>query len=140
MAKPIQLSEELIREIASELEIGHVCYLHIKTHEAVFLPPDLEEYEAVTGVVFDEMKEIKKHPKNYITIGPIPSSHVYTFMDDFTSTLSDDEFRKNLKSALQRSKPFSNFNHLIENSAAYRKSWYDFKSNKYLEWVREEIK
>lgn len=40
---------------------------------------------------------------------------------------------------LNRSKPFSNFKWIIDNSGDYRQKWFDFKNQKYIEWVEEKI-
>lgn len=47
--------------------------------------------------------------------------------------------QEKLINALNRSKPFSNFKWIIDNSGDYRQKWFDFKNQKYIEWVEEKI-
>jgi hypothetical protein len=54
-------------------------------------------------------------------------------------SLDNEDIRRNHVTALNKSKPFRNFKWVIDNSGAYRNQWFEFKKNRYIEYVKEQI-
>ncbi|WP_423820437.1 hypothetical protein [Salinimicrobium sp. TIG7-5_MAKvit] len=71
-------------------------------------------------------------------IEPMHSIHSYAVMESFADQLEVDGLKKKLLAALNRPKPFRNFNYLIHQSD-FRQEWFDFRQDKNVEWVREQI-
>jgi len=59
-------------------------------------------------------------------------------MEDFVDALVDGDFKKEIFKRLSNYKPFRNFKDLIDSSE-YRLSWFDFKEQVYIEWIKEQI-
>ena len=57
---------------------------------------------------------------------------------DSELVLKADGFKKKLIAALNRPKPFRNFNYLIHESD-FRQEWFDFRQERNVEWVKEQI-
>ena len=60
-------------------------------------------------------------------------------MVDFTDLVDNSALREKLINSLYRSKPFRNFKWIIDNSGDYRQKWFEFKNQKYIEWVEKKI-
>ena len=127
MNKPDQ---NIINEIAQELDCGNECYFNQKTNELICLPNvDLmaEAGEDYYKEMFqDDFKKIESQKKDLIKFEVLESFESYKIMEDFKNQVEDDEFQKKLDQALNRSKPFQNFKNLIDNSE-YREKWFHFK-------------
>ena len=127
MNKPDQ---NIIKEIAQELDCGNECYFNQKTNELICLPnADLmaEAGEDYYKEIFQEdFKKIESQKKDLMKFEVLESFESFKIMEDFKNQVKDDEFEKKLDQALNRRKPFQNFKNLIDNSE-YREKWFQFK-------------
>lgn len=127
MNKPDQ---NIINEIAQELDCGNECYFNQKTNELIYLPnADLmatagEDY--YKEMFQDDLKKIKSQKKDLIKFEVLESFESYKIMEDFKNQVEEDEFKEKLDKALNKRKPFQNFKNLIDNSE-YREKWFEFK-------------
>jgi len=127
MKKP---DENIIKEIAQELDCGNECYFNQKTNEIICIPnADLmatagEDY--YKEMFQDDFKKIESQKKDLIKFEVSKSFESFKIMEDFKNQVQNDEFEKKLDQALNRSKPFQNFKNLIDNSE-YREQWFEFK-------------
>jgi len=127
MNKPDQ---NIIKEIAQELDCGNECYFNQKNNEIICIPnADLmatagEDY--YKELFQDDFKKIESQKKDLIKFEVLESFESFKIMEDFKNQIEDDEFEKKLDQALNRSKPFQNFKNLIDNSE-YREQWFEFK-------------
>ena len=127
MPKPDQ---NIIKEIAEELDCGNECYLNQKTNELICLPnADLMEAageDYYKEMFQDDFKKIESQKKDLIKFEVLESFESFKIMEDFKNQVEDKDFEKNLEEALNRRKPFQNFKYLIDNSE-YQEQWFQFK-------------
>ena len=126
-----------IKEIAELLECGFICFLHIENKT-------IESYLETDDFFFEDnpwqevMDKIDSDYDNYIKITKMDSTQSFQVMERFTDQIDSDYFREKLVNALNRRKPFSNFKYLVEQSE-YRQAWFDYRLDKNIEWVKEQI-
>ncbi|MDP2362329.1 MAG: UPF0158 family protein [Ignavibacteria bacterium] len=135
----MELTEEQIKHIAEELEIGFNVYLNIETKEIKSILAfddsglaDMEPWE-------EDIKEIEKNYDKYLQFEKMDSRESFKVMEDFVETVEDEELRKKLDLGLSLSKPFRNFKDIIDCENEYRKKWFAFKSARYVEFVKERL-
>ena len=129
------LTEQQIKEIAENLDMGMRCFYHLKSGEikSVFYFDD--DYEDL----IDEYNAIEENINDYFEFEKLSSRDYFTIMADFTDTFDNKELQNELVKALNKPKPFSNFKWQIDNSGEYRQKWFDYKEMRYIEWVKEQI-
>ena len=134
----MDLSKELISEIASELECGMFCFYHIPTGTLETHPdPDDPYFEDEHWQ--EAMDKIEQDKDNYIRFEKMDSNQAYKVMESFAFSLDDTAFRDKILERLERRKPFQNFKQLVDYSE-YRQAWFDFRSQAHVEWVKEQMK
>ena len=139
MDKPDQ---NIINEIAQQLDCGNECYFNQKTKELICIPnADLmamgdEEY--YKEVFKDDLEKVKSQKKDLIKFEVLESFESYKIMEDFKNQINDNYFKEKLNEALNRRKPFQNFKYLIDNSD-YREDWFEFKHKELEKIVLETI-
>ena len=139
MDKPDQ---NIINEIAQELDCGNECYFNQKTKELICIPnADLmamgdEEY--YKEVFKDDLEKVKSQKKDLIKFEVLESFESYKIMEDFKNQINDNYFKEKLNEALNRRKPFQNFKYLIDHSE-YREDWFEFKQKELEKIVLETI-
>jgi hypothetical protein len=135
----IKIPEDIIEEIAGELEIGAICYYHIKTGELKSLP-DPHRFDNIEDELWEEdSNEINENIDDYIEFENITTRMSFEMMSEFASTVKDKSFQSHLFNELQKSKPFSKFKNAIDNSVTYRNKWFEFKEQKFIEWVEKQL-
>lgn len=139
MDKPDQ---NIINEIAQQLDCGNECYFNQKTKELICIPnADLmamgdEEY--YKEVFKDDLEKVKSQKKDLIKFEVLESFESYKIMEDFKNLINDNYFKEKLNEALNRRKPFQNFKYLIDRSE-YREDWFEFKQKELEKIVLETI-
>jgi hypothetical protein len=136
----IALTSEQIKEIAETIDCGFVCYWNIKNNRLIFIPSN-DEFEYDDSGAWDEdIKELKLNSSEYREIEQPDSTESFRFMEDFTDELPDNtRIKVTLIEALNKRKPFREFKYEIDNSGEYRQSWFDFKNQKMIEYVKDSI-
>jgi len=133
----MQLSEEIIKDVASWLDVGMVCFIHKETHKVLSMPDPIEFYEAEG---FEDIRdEIEKNEDKYLQIDKMGSTESFGIMERFVDEVSSPEIKKRLLQALEKRKPFRNFKYEIDQLGEEREQWFKFKSRAYQEWVKNEI-
>jgi hypothetical protein len=131
----MQVSNEIIQQIADNLEIGLKCFIHKETFELVLFPeedPDEEEWR-------EDIEKLDKEPDNYLEIGNMSSEDSFRLMEEFVQSVEDFDIQSRLMQAIQGHKPFANFKHQIHQAGAFRQRWFDFKKMKLIEWVQNQL-
>lgn len=133
------LSNELITDIADKLEAGLKCYLNTVTREVVSFPDinrlpggDFNDWE-------EEIRKVEKNPKIYREINSMNFSESYILMQEFVNIVEDKNMKSRLAQAIQGPRPFANFKMQIARSRSLRDTWFSFKSDKVIEWVRSQL-
>ncbi len=133
------LSKEKIKEIAEDLDCGMKCYYHKKTEKIItiidfdsHLGADEEPWE-------DVINELDEHSADYFEIERMDTRENLRVMESFAYFVNDSALKDKLIDALNRPKPFASFKWIVDNSGEYRQKWFDFKNQKYIEWVEARI-
>lgn len=135
----IKLTGQQIKNIAEELECGMRCYYNKKTGEIKNVLDFDKNPDADTELWEDELVEIENHYDDYIEFEGMESHESFEIMEDFADRIDDLGLKSELFGALSRKHPFRNFKDIIDNSGPYRQDWFDFKSQRYIEWVKDII-
>lgn len=131
----------VINSIAQDIDMGMVCFFNPETLETESIPVDFlseiddcepEESRERMRELYDweEIKFLDWDTR--IEFHPISSNEGYRIMESFAERLKDDDdLKSELFNALDRRRPFANFNDIIHNSDK-RNDWFEFKQ-KWLE-------
>jgi hypothetical protein len=130
--------ENKLREIAQELESGFCVYLHKVNCELIALPDEDRFSDMDTDFFREDMKKIKSHKSKYLKFVPMSSRDSFRMMEAFINEVTDNELQERLALTLRRKSPFANFNAEIDESGPFREKWFQFKTLKYFEWVKEQ--
>lgn len=151
--------QAVVKEAADLLAADMICFINAETLELVTIPALVmdeiewnEEDETDEELETDEFEEsfddfavfkkdlnrINTEWKKVIRIEQPQSHESFRFMEQFAHSLSDAKVRHALGNALQRSKPFKNFNAIIQNSTA-REAWFNFKQKCLEKYVFDAI-
>jgi Uncharacterised protein family (UPF0158) len=151
--------QAVVKEAAGWLASDMVCFINAETLELVTIPSGVmdeigwEEPEADEEVEAEEkelrfddydvfrkdLKRITAAWKEVIRIGQPESHESFLFMKRFTHNVSDARLQNVLVNALDRAKPFRNFNAIIHNSSA-REAWFNFRQKCLEKYVFDEIR
>ncbi len=135
----IKLTKEQIVDLASEMDIGMVCFVDLQENEIRsvidlnLFPESDDEFWA------DDIKEINRDPKRYIKIEKPDSSYEFQLMSDFTEMVLEERLRNRLADALSGKKPFASFKNIIHNTSLERKDWFKFRSKRLEEFALTQI-
>lgn len=133
----MKINKNQILDIAKRLENGYNVYLNKDTGEYKSLP-DVSEFSAENDFRTDELRKIIDHWENYMICTRMEPWEIFEMMEEFIYKV-DSEFQGKLLEALYKSKPFDNFQHLVEISR-YRDDWFAFKDEKYINYVKDQLK
>ncbi|MFT4222005.1 UPF0158 family protein [Dysgonomonas sp.] len=122
--------QEVIRNIAQEIDMGMICYLNTDTMEldSVFG----SSYDAYGSGDYDDMyKQVYDKVNSWqhsICIEPLESWESFEIMERFIEEVipENNGLKDTLVRAMSQRHPFRNFKFHIDNSP-YRQDWFDFK-------------
>ncbi|MEM6319446.1 MAG: UPF0158 family protein [Bacteroidota bacterium] len=118
--------------------MGLICFVHQKTKEVKSVM-DLNHPDADAEIWIETWEEIEKDMLNFIRIDPMSSREAFQIMEDFAESVTNNRMRNRLHDALSRNKPFSRFKDAVDNGGYIRQQWFDFKQQRYEDWVRAFI-
>ena len=135
----MEVPKEILNDIADSMEAGFKCFIHRETFEVVsYLNPD--QYPEMDPKDWkDEIDKVRKNKKKFIEVEAMTSSDSFRVMEEFADSLENNATRVRLLTALQGRKPFANFKHQIENSGDFRNLWFEFRREKNIEWVANQL-
>ena len=131
------LTEEQIKEIAQDLECGMICFYHQPTG-AIESHPDPNDPYFEAEPWQDLIDKIETDWDNYRTIEKMNSREAFRVMENFADSISDEGDRSKALERLARRSPFRQFKDYIESSP-YRRDWFDFRTQAYVGFVREQV-
>lgn len=131
---------ELVHELADMISSDNICFVNPETMEWINIPKTIyyggdgkEDYQ-------DDLDTVDMEWKSFVRIDPPEATESFTIMEDFVNEeVPEGKFKMQLINALNRDKPFRNFNFLI-HSSDYRKQWFAFKMTSLEKKVRRELK
>ncbi|MHB0754126.1 UPF0158 family protein [Polaribacter sp. M15] len=135
------LKQNIIREIAQELDCGNDCYYHLKTNEIIAIPNFLEvpDDEEVKEMLRKDFEKINRNNSGFIKIEIPKSFQSFKILERFAEQLNDQNFKLKLQVVLGNIKPFQNFKNTIDQSE-FRQSWFDFKQKELEKMVENQLK
>ncbi|HEX2970035.1 MAG TPA: UPF0158 family protein [Bacteroidales bacterium] len=135
----IRLTENQIKEIADNLDTGMNCYINKITGEIVTVL-DFDSWPGGdTELWEDVLTELQENWDKYVQIERMESRESFEIMEDFTGTVDDKDLQNRLITALNKRHPFQNFKWQIDNSGPYRQKWFDFKEQRLIDWVKNNL-
>ncbi len=135
----MEISKEILNDIADSMEAGFRCFLHRDTYEVVtYLDP--EQHPDMDPKDWkEEIGKVRRNKKKFIEIENMTSSDNFRVMAEFVDSLENNSAKVRLLTALEGQKPFANFKLQINNSGEYRELWFAFRREKNIEWVRDQL-
>lgn len=141
MTKQFKFSQKLISDLAQEVDTGMICHVNL----------DTGEYETILGdsysCHYDEDDDIDQEIYDKIDswnsvarVDPLMSEQSFRIMEAFVEQCIPEQnpLAELLYKALSRSKPFSRFKAIVDNSD-YREEWFAFKQQQLEKHVAEEL-
>jgi len=135
----MEITQEQIKEIAEFLDIGMRCFYNKISGKILTCPDFNRNYDADQEIWAEIIEEIDNNYMDLVEFLAMESYDSFGVMEDFTETIDDVGLRSKLIYALSHRKPFQNFKWHIDNSGNYRQMWFDFKNERYIEWVKDQI-
>lgn len=135
----IKLTESQIDDIAQEVDLGMICYIHLKTGEMVSFPDELRGNIPEEEFWGEDMAKVENDIDNYVEVRGMHSSEAFRMMEGFAEIVEDESLSRRLRNALDRRKPFQNFKYIIDDSGDYRQKWFDYKSQETIDWVKDQL-
>ncbi len=133
------MTTEQLNQIADDLDSGFKCYIHKENGTLISIPDDLRHPGINMDAWEEDMEKIDSEPGGFIVIEPMDSRESFNIMEDFVETVTEIAIHDRLAESLQRPKPFQNFKFDIDRSGPYRQKWFDYKKQRMVEWVKEQI-
>jgi hypothetical protein len=135
----MELTNQQLKEIAEELDCGMNVYLHKETKEIKSIIDFDKNIYADEELWEEDIREIEDNYDEYIPFEQMDSGEAFQVMVEFIKTVKNEELKKKLELGLSLSKPFRNFKDIIDAEEKYREKWFAFKSEKYIEFVKEQL-
>lgn len=132
--------QNIVKEIAQELDCGFDCYYNSKTHEIIPIPSlsqfiDKDDFKEAFS---DSLEKVEKYKTDFIKIETLESFESFKIMELFIEQLSDQNLKSELENVLVNKKPFQNFKHKIDHSE-FRQSWFEFKQSELEKIVKTKL-
>jgi hypothetical protein len=133
------IDEQKIKEIADDLDCGHLVFLHKTTGRVISYPEEMDIYDDDDNPWSEEMTEIEDNYIDYHRIENWTSRESFAVMEDFANKVTNLPLQNKLWTVLSGKKPFANFKMVIDHSGEYRQQWFDFKNAWQQEYVRQQL-
>jgi len=135
----INLSPEVIKEIAEQLDTGMKCFYHIPTGEIEYYPDELK-YAGFDEELWEEaMGKVEENYHEYVPFTGMESHESFEIMKDFINEIPDTGIQAKFENAIQRTKPFQQFKDLLLDYPDLRQQWFAYKDRRNIEYVEEQV-
>ena len=136
----LTFTKEQIKEISEQLDCGFRAFYHKQTGDLIFVPDTSRHIGMDTDAWQDDLDKLDKNFFDYHEINLMGASDSFQVMADFAEQITERELQDKLLNALNRKKPFREFMFVIDNAGEQRKSWFNFKNKRYVEWTEKQLK
>lgn len=135
------LKQNIIKNIAQELDCGCDCYLNVKTNEVIVIPGNIyiSDQEDFKEAFAEDFARIENNKTDFIKFDVLESFESFKIMESFVHQLTDQHLKAVLGNVLENKKPFQNFKNIIDQSH-FRQDWFDFKQREIEKKVATELK
>ena len=133
--------ENIIKNIAQELDCGFACYFNVKTEEIIGIPSfsNISDQEDFKQAFQEDLKKIEKQKSDLIKFDVLQSFEYLKIMENFMERISPKSLQTELGTILAGKRPFWNFKNRIDQSD-FRQDWFDFKQKEIEKIVETELK
>jgi hypothetical protein len=135
----MEITPQLLDEIAQDLSAGHCCFLNIHTSELVSYPNSLNYDDSNLEFWRDVLDLIRKNQKDYIGIEPMESWESFRVMEDFIFQIVPNEHQNRFREAISKKHPFRRFSDLLFEYGSLRNQWFEYKHQRYMTLVSEQL-
>ena len=120
--------QNIVKNIAQELDCGFDCYYNSCTDELIAIPnfSQFSDEEDFKEAFRESLEKIEKHHSDFIKFEALESFESFKIMERFVEQVSDEKLKMELENILTNKKPFQNFKHKIDLSE-FRQNWFEFK-------------
>jgi Uncharacterised protein family (UPF0158) len=134
----ISLCNDVIKEIAQNLEAGIQSWYHIPTGDILSAPDTMKHY-VEDELWKDAFSEIETKMHECIAFKCLEPYEEFRIMESFAATeVKDKKLSAILINVLSNRKPFRHFKDIIDNSD-YRQEWFSFRLQWYINYVQQEL-
>lgn len=135
------LKQNIVKQIAKELDCGFDCYYNSKTEEIVAIPSfsQFSDEKDFKEAFSESLEKVEKHKADFIKLETLESFESFKIMELFVEQLYDQNLKLELENVLANNKPFQNFKHTVDRSD-FRQNWFDFKNKELEKRVENELK
>lgn len=133
------MPNELIKEIAQELDSGMKCFYHIRTAELKSFPDSMHTEYFDDEVWRETIDEIDSALDEYILFEVMESQDSFKMMECFVNDIENKDIRGRFEDAITYKKPFQNFKQLLLGYPELREQWFKYKDQQNIEWVKEQL-
>ena len=133
--------QNIVKNIAQELDCGFDCYYNSSTDEIIAIPnfSQFSDEEDFKEAFRESLEKIEKHQSDYIKFKVLESFESFKIMERFVEQLTDQNLKSELESVLVNKQPFQNFKHKVDHSD-FRQNWFDFKQRELEKIVENQLK
>ena len=136
----MEISEEALKEIAGELDMGMEVFYHKETGAIETI---LDRDQFGSEMKDDELwqplvDKIESNIDDYVEFRQMSSHESFQVMEDFANAQTNPAFKKNLLDRLRWRKPFRHFKEFVDDSE-YRDDWFAFKNEAYIDFVKRQL-
>jgi ribosomal protein L11 methylase PrmA len=134
------LKQNIVKQIAQELDCGFDCYYNSNTDEIVAIPSfsQFSDEEDFKEAFSESLVKVEKHKADFIKLETLESFESFKIMELFVEQLSDQNLKSELENVLANKKPFQSFKHKIDHSE-FRQSWFEFKKSELEKIVENQL-
>ena len=121
--------QNIIKNIAQELDCGCDCYYNSNTYEIIAIPnfSQFFDEEDFKEAFHESLEKIEQQRLDFIKIEALQSFESFKIMERFVEQVPNENFKTELELILTNKKAFQNFKYKIDHSE-FRQSWFEFKT------------
>ncbi|MGI8599394.1 MAG: UPF0158 family protein [Chitinophagaceae bacterium] len=136
----LKLPDEIIKEIAEQLDCGMKCFYNTRSGELVAYPDALRMSGEIDEEIWgDEIEKVEENFHEYFSFHGMESHESFGVMEDFISLIQDEKIKANFEEIIQRRKPFQQFKNLLLYHPELRQQWFVYKDARYKEYLLNQL-
>lgn len=139
MIMPVQLTPEMTKEIADQLDMGMKCFYHEPTGELEYYPDEFKYPGFDEELWAEAIDKVEENFHEYVVFTGMESSESFEIMEDFINEIPQEKIRDKFINAIERRKPFQQFKNLLLDYPDLREQWFAYKDKRYIEYVEEQV-
>lgn len=136
---PLQLTPEMIKEIAEQLDTGMKCFYHLPTGKTEYYP-DQYKYAGFDEELWEEaIEKVEENFDEYVAFTSMESQESFEVMEDFIAGIPDKKIQERFTNVIQRRNPFQQFKNVLLDYPDLRQQWFAYKDKRYIEYVEKQV-